>query len=102
LTPGSALIVGDVAVDSSILPEGDDFLVLAKTQPSAIETAVAKPAKAGAKVTAIQKPPKAATKVRKVTQAVPKRRIKKVPPIQTRRTYDNRWHSFGGGIFSRW
>jgi peptidoglycan hydrolase-like protein with peptidoglycan-binding domain len=102
LTPGSALIVGDVAVDSSILPEGDDFLVLAKTQPSAIETGVAKPAKAGAKVTAIQKPPKAATKVRKITQAVPKRRVKKAPPIQTRRIYDNRWHSFGGGIFSRW
>jgi uncharacterized protein YjbI with pentapeptide repeats/lipoprotein-anchoring transpeptidase ErfK/SrfK len=34
LTPGSSLIVADTSVNSAILPEGDDFLVLAKVTPA--------------------------------------------------------------------
>jgi hypothetical protein len=30
LTPGSSLIVADTSVNSAILPDGDDFLVLAR------------------------------------------------------------------------
>jgi peptidoglycan hydrolase-like protein with peptidoglycan-binding domain len=33
LTPGSTLIVADTSVNSAILPDGDDFLVLAKVAP---------------------------------------------------------------------
>ena len=35
LTPGSSLIVADTSVNSAILPDGDDFLVLAKATPAA-------------------------------------------------------------------
>ena len=30
LTPGSSLVIGDTSINAAILPEGDDFLVLAK------------------------------------------------------------------------
>ena len=92
LRPGSSLIVSDVAVDSAILPEGDDFLVLAKGSPSAVAV-VAKPKPA----VSANKPPK----IKKVTQAAPKRRGKKAQGISTSRPYRYPSHSFGG-LFSRW
>ena len=71
LTPGSSLIVADTSVNSAILPDGDDFLVLAKATPAIAaveprrgatrETAKVKRAKA-AKVTA--KPPVQGTRKR--------------------------------------
>jgi len=38
LTPGSSLIVGDVAINSATLPKGADFLVWAKDTPAKITT----------------------------------------------------------------
>jgi uncharacterized protein YjbI with pentapeptide repeats/peptidoglycan hydrolase-like protein with peptidoglycan-binding domain len=35
LVPGSSLIVADTSVNSAILPDGDDFMVLAKVEPAA-------------------------------------------------------------------
>jgi len=36
LTPGSTLIVGDRSIDSAILPEGDDFIVLTNDTPELV------------------------------------------------------------------
>jgi peptidoglycan hydrolase-like protein with peptidoglycan-binding domain len=36
LTPGSTLIIADTGINSAILPEGDDFLVLAKVKPAEV------------------------------------------------------------------
>jgi peptidoglycan hydrolase-like protein with peptidoglycan-binding domain len=89
---GSSLIVSDIGVDSAILPEGDDFLVLAKSASSATVAAKPKPA------VAANKP----TKIKKLTQAAPKRRSKKVSSFSTSRSYRYPTHSFSGGLFSGW
>jgi peptidoglycan hydrolase-like protein with peptidoglycan-binding domain len=78
LTPGSTLIVADTGVNSAILPDGDDFLVLAKTTPTiaALEpqqdakqrTATAKRAKAG---TAVVKPRIQGTRKRAARRSYP-------------------------------
>jgi peptidoglycan hydrolase-like protein with peptidoglycan-binding domain len=36
LTPGSTIIIGERSIDSAILPEGDDFLVLTKDTPELV------------------------------------------------------------------
>ena len=43
LTPGSSLIISDESKDSAILPDGGDFIVLAKSTPAVAETPKAKP-----------------------------------------------------------
>ena len=43
LTPGSSLIISDESKDSAILPNGADFIVLAKSTPALAETPKAKP-----------------------------------------------------------
>ncbi len=43
LTPGSSLIVGDVAINSANLPKGADFLVWAKDMPAKITAASYEP-----------------------------------------------------------
>jgi peptidoglycan hydrolase-like protein with peptidoglycan-binding domain len=93
LGPGAALIISEIAVDSAILPEGDDFLVLAKSAPSAVAAVAAK----AKPVVSANKPPK----IKKVTQSAPKRRSKKVQGVPPSRPY--RYPSYGfGGLFSRW
>ena len=42
LTPGSSLIIGDESKDSAILPDGGDFIVLAKYTPTMAERSSAK------------------------------------------------------------
>jgi hypothetical protein len=42
LTPGSSLIIGDESRDSAVLPEGADFIVLAKNTPAVAEKPNAK------------------------------------------------------------
>jgi L,D-transpeptidase catalytic domain/Putative peptidoglycan binding domain len=43
LTPGSSLIISDGSKDSAILPDGGDFIVLAKSTPAVAETPKPKP-----------------------------------------------------------
>ena len=43
LTPGSSLIISDESRDSAILPDGGDFILLAKSTPAVAETPKAKP-----------------------------------------------------------
>ncbi len=72
LTPGSSLIVADTSVNSAILPDGDDFLVLAKATPAIAaieprqgvsqETAKAKRAKAAVAKPRLQETRKRAAK----------------------------------------
>ena len=62
LTPGSSLIVGDVAINSANLPKGADFLVWAKDMP--------------AKITAASYEPEAAPRPRK------KKRVARAPRRQ--------------------
>ena len=38
LTPGSSLIISDEGKDSAIIPDGGDFIVLAKSTPAVTET----------------------------------------------------------------
>ena len=45
LTPGSSLIIGDRSINSAILPDGDDFLVLLKETPAVAEKPKVAPAK---------------------------------------------------------
>ena len=92
LRPGSSLIIGDMAVNSAILPEGDDFLVLTNSSPGEVKVALPKPSVSASKV----------AKIKKVTQSAPKRRTKKIPTISTQRIYHHPWRSYGGGLFSRW
>jgi lipoprotein-anchoring transpeptidase ErfK/SrfK/peptidoglycan hydrolase-like protein with peptidoglycan-binding domain len=51
LTPGSSLIIGDKSVDSAILPDGGDFLVLLEETPMAAGKSKAKQAVEAKKVT---------------------------------------------------
>ena len=43
LTPGSSLIISDEGKDSAIIPDGGDFIVLAKSTPALAETPKPKP-----------------------------------------------------------
>ena len=78
LTPGSTLIVAETAINSAILPDGDDFLVLAKATPTIAalelrqgtkqETIKAKRAKAG---NAVAKPRIQGTRKRSARRIYP-------------------------------
>jgi uncharacterized protein YjbI with pentapeptide repeats/peptidoglycan hydrolase-like protein with peptidoglycan-binding domain len=87
---GSALIVSDVAIDSAILPQGDDFLVLGRNSG----------------ITKIQKVKpvafvKSVPKVKKATHTASKRRRHTTKTFSARRPYSFS-RGFGRGFFSRW
>jgi uncharacterized protein YjbI with pentapeptide repeats/lipoprotein-anchoring transpeptidase ErfK/SrfK/peptidoglycan hydrolase-like protein with peptidoglycan-binding domain len=102
LSPGSSLIIAETAVDTAILPEGDDYLVLAKTTPGLVKPATVKPptAKSARAKSAVSagKP----TKVKKVTQPVQKRRSTKGPTFSSKQLHRYPLRSYGGGFFPRW
>jgi len=76
LTPGSSLIVADTSVNSAVLPDGDDFLVLAKATPA---TAALQPWKGANQETAKAKRAKAANVVTKRSiQGTRKRAAKQI------------------------
>ncbi|MGV1013821.1 MAG: pentapeptide repeat-containing protein [Methyloceanibacter sp.] len=84
LTPGSTFIIGDLSLHTSILPDGDDFVVLTKDVPIVAETP--KPAQQAVRKKA---PPKWAK--RSTRRATREARRSFSAPIQARR-----------GLFSRW
>ena len=89
LTPGASLIVADVAKHSSVLPEGDDFIV--RTNDSAASNVVAEKAKAGRRKTA-----------RRKRVAKPKRRTVRATPKQRKTTFKRRASGKRGfGLFRR-
>jgi hypothetical protein len=85
LTPGSSLIIGDRSINSAILPEGGDFLVLANETVLAEET----PAVAEKPRAASPEPKHAAAK-------------KKKPQPSAQRYSDSRSKPNRRGLFSRW
>jgi peptidoglycan hydrolase-like protein with peptidoglycan-binding domain len=99
LRPGSVFIVSDVAVDSAILPDGDDFLVVAKSTPEVV--------KSTPKLAKAVEPKPIQSKVKKAkpvsSAAVAKPRSKRPPSVMAKRpTYRYVPRTFGGGLFSRW
>jgi uncharacterized protein YjbI with pentapeptide repeats/lipoprotein-anchoring transpeptidase ErfK/SrfK/peptidoglycan hydrolase-like protein with peptidoglycan-binding domain len=64
LAPGSTLIIADTSINSAILPEGDDFLVLAKDEPVEV---------AWRKVSQAKNPPSRLAKQGNVKQATAKK-----------------------------
>ena len=89
LRPGASLIVADVAKHSSVLPEGDDFIV--RTNDSAASNVVAEKAKAGRRKTA-----------RRKRVAKPKRRTVRATPKQRKTTFKRRASGKRGfGLFRR-
>jgi hypothetical protein len=100
LSPGSSLIIAETAVDT--LPEGDDYLVLAKSTPGVVKPATVKPPTAkSARVKSTVSAGKP-TKVKKVTQPVQKRRSTKGPTFSSKQLHRYPLRSFGGGFFPRW
>ena len=89
LRPGASLIVADVAKHSSVLPEGDDFIV--RTNDSAASNMVAEKAKAKKRRTA-----------RRKRVAKPKRRTVRATPKQRKTTFKRRASGQRGfGLFRR-
>jgi len=89
LTPGSTLIIGDLSLDTPILPEGDDFIVLTKDVP---EVPVAAATSGATKPTA-RKP----TVYRHAKQ--PSRRVTR----EARRVFNpGSRNNYPRGLFSRW
>ncbi len=105
LTPGSSLIVADMSLNSAILSEGDDFVVLAKvtSATAALEPPESNPKPAPAKKTKAN-PVKAAP----TAPVVAKPRIVTKPAIKEPRKRAtgrpaNRPDLYGGfGLFRRW
>jgi peptidoglycan hydrolase-like protein with peptidoglycan-binding domain len=99
LTPGSSLVIGDTSINAAILPEGDDFLVLAKDAPAEAEQPKTKQAsrkQANAK--------QAKAKQTKAAHAMANSRINNNrPPAATRYyTYDRPPRPGRFRLFSRW
>jgi uncharacterized protein YjbI with pentapeptide repeats/peptidoglycan hydrolase-like protein with peptidoglycan-binding domain len=92
LTPGSTLIVADTSVNSAILPDGDDFLVLAKATPA---TAAVEPRQGAKKETAKAKRAKA-------PDAVAKRRAPATREREAKRIYRVPDPYGGFRLFRRW
>ncbi|MEM7399429.1 MAG: L,D-transpeptidase family protein [Pseudomonadota bacterium] len=88
LTPGASFIVGDVAKHSSVLPEGDDFIV--RTNDSAKSNAVAEKAKAQRRKQARQR---AAPPRKRVVRTKPQRKTRSVRRASGPRGF--------GGLFRR-
>ena len=98
LTPGASLIVADVAKHSSVLPEGDDFIV--RTNDSAASNVVAEKAKAERRRTARRT--RAAKPKRRTVQARPKQRTVQARPKQRKATFKRRASGKRGfGLFRR-
>jgi hypothetical protein len=98
LRPGSVFIVSDGAVDSAILPDGDDFLVVAKSTPQVASAP---------KLAKAVEPKPIQSKVKKAkpvsSAAIAKPRSKRPPSVAAKRpTYRYVPRTFGGGLFSRW
>jgi len=92
LTPGSSLIVADTSVNSAILPDGDDFLVLAKATPA---VAALEP-RQGAKQE------RAKTKRAKAANAVAKSRVQGTRKRAARPIYRGPDPYGGFRLFRRW
>jgi lipoprotein-anchoring transpeptidase ErfK/SrfK len=84
LTPGSTLIIGDRSIDSSILREGDDFIVLTKEAALVASIPKAVPKRVARKRTVVRQ---ARRTVRRVTR-------------EARPFFGGR--NFPQGLFSRW
>jgi len=92
LTPGSSLIVADTGVNSAILPDGDDFLILAKATPT---IAALEPRQGAKQATAKAKRAKAAN-------AVTKTRIQGTRKRAERRSFRGPDLYGGFRLFRRW
>lgn len=92
LTPGSSLIVADNSVNSAILPDGDDYLVLANVTPA---IAALDSRRLGKQETAKPKRAKAAN-------AAVKPRIQGTRKRAARRVYRGPDVYGGFGLFRRW
>jgi peptidoglycan hydrolase-like protein with peptidoglycan-binding domain len=80
LTPGSSLIIADTSINAAILPEGDDFLVLAKATPAKVDKPKVRQAPTKSK--------KAKVKRAKVAPAVTKPRTRARRRRSTKRRHD--------------
>ena len=85
LTPGSTFIIGDISLDTAILPEGDDFIVLTKDVPVVAETI--QDSKQAARTTVAPK------QVKRHTRSATR---------EARRVFDPEPRNFPRGLFSRW
>ncbi len=94
LTPGSSLIVADTSIDSATVPDGDDFLVLAKAVPA---TAALKPRQDDVKQETAKK-----AKGKRVKAAAAKSRVQRSRKRVTRRLYHRRDLYSGFRLFRRW
>jgi peptidoglycan hydrolase-like protein with peptidoglycan-binding domain len=90
LTAGSTLIVADTSVNSAILRDGEDFLVLAKVTPA---TSAVAPRESN---------PKHEAKKTKAAPLAPTPRLTR-PPKRAAKTYRSRPDPYGGfRLFRRW
>jgi peptidoglycan hydrolase-like protein with peptidoglycan-binding domain len=85
LTPGSTFIIGDISLDTAILPDGDDFIVLTKDVPVVAE--ISQKSKQVARTTVAPKQVKRHT--RRATR-------------EARRVFGPEPRNFPRGLFSRW
>ena len=104
LTAGSSLIVADTSVNSAILSEGEDFMVLAKVTPA---TAAVEPRETDTKPAATKKAKPKQAKAAPTTPAVVKPRIAtkplREPPKRATGRPVYRPDLYGGfGLFRRW
>ena len=105
LTAGSSLIVADTSVNSAILSEGEDFMVLAKVTPA---TAAVEPRETDPKPAATKKAKPKQAKAAPTTPAVVKPRIAtkpalREPPKRATGRPIYRPDLYGGfGLFRRW
>ena len=85
LTPGSTFIIGDISLDTAILPEGDDFIVLTKDVPVVAET-----------------PQDSTQAARKTVAPKQVKRHTRRATREARRVFDPGSRNFPRGLFSRW
>lgn len=86
LTPGSTLIVGDRSIDSAILPEGDDFIVLTKDTPELVAERPKVKAKQASAARVAKKPQRSARRYTNATRQM-------VAPRRDRPRLFSRWFS---------
>jgi lipoprotein-anchoring transpeptidase ErfK/SrfK/peptidoglycan hydrolase-like protein with peptidoglycan-binding domain len=105
LTAGSSLIVADTSVNSAILSEGEDFMVLAKVTPA---TAAVEPQETDPKPATTKKAKPKQAKAAPTTPALAKPRIATKPALNEPRKRATgrpiyRPDLYGGfGLFRRW
>ena len=86
LSPGSTFIIGDISLDTAILPDGDDFIVVTKDVPP-IVAAIPKETRQAARKATVSKQAKRA----------PRRATR-----EARGRFDSGPRHFPRGLFSRW